>query len=124
MAQHHRFHPFPDQDMNGAQGAGLPLPSGALDTYTRTYHSYCGFRCQVLGTIYPAQNDRQEWVDAFGSDVDYAPGNSSYSVIKPDGDLLATVLEVIKAAASTPLATLSPWVAHVLPPPVALGTIQ
>lgn len=127
MAQHHRFHPFPGQDMGATQatGAALSLPSGALDTFTRTYHSYCGFRCQVLGTIYPAQNDHGEWVDAFGSDVEYAPGDSTYSVIKPDGALLNTVLEVIKTAASTPLAQVTPAASTTFTtPPVTLGAIQ
>lgn len=76
-----------------------PSPSVVLDAdldpFTKNRVSFTGVRCKILGTFYEDDVDGQKVLE-FGADVDNFYATSTYRVLKPVGDGLATVASYLK----------------------------
>jgi hypothetical protein len=76
-----------------------PAPSAVLDEeldpFTKNRVSFTGVRCKILGTFYEDDVDGQKVLE-FGADVDNFYATSTYRVLKPIGDGLATVASYLK----------------------------
>ncbi|GGP45132.1 helicase HerA domain-containing protein [Saccharothrix coeruleofusca] len=76
-----------------------PSPSVVLDAdldpFTRNRVSFTGVRCKILGTFYEDDVDGQKVLE-FGADVDNFYATSTYRVLKPIGDGLATIASYLK----------------------------
>lgn len=76
-----------------------PSPSAVLDAeldpFTKNRVSFTGVRCKILGTFYEDDVDGQKVLE-FGADVDNFYATSTYRVLKPIGDGLATVASYLK----------------------------
>lgn len=90
LEQYHRAKPHAqglwpvEQNSNSQKGPDVltqgELQFGALD-------------CDILGTIYPGE---EGWT--FGSDVEYSVNACMYDVLRPDGELLDKVFDIIRTA--------------------------
>lgn len=76
-----------------------PAPSAVLDAeldpFTKNRVSFTGVRCRILGTFYEDEVDGQKVLE-FGADVDNFYATSTYRVLKPIGDGLATIASYLK----------------------------
>ncbi|MEU0792432.1 DUF87 domain-containing protein [Amycolatopsis sp. NPDC005961] len=76
-----------------------PSPSAVLDAeldpFTKNRVSFTGVRCKILGTFYEDDLDGQTVLE-FGADVDNFYATSTYRVLKPIGDGLATIASYLK----------------------------
>ncbi|MFJ6131037.1 helicase HerA domain-containing protein [Streptomyces griseoviridis] len=76
-----------------------PSPSvvldAELDPFTKNRVSFTGVRCKILGTFYEDDVDGQKVLE-FGADVDNFYATSTYRVLKPIGDGLATIASYLK----------------------------
>jgi len=76
-----------------------PSPSAVLDAeldpFTKNRVSFTGVRCKILGTFYEDDVDGQKVLE-FGADVDNFYATSTYRVLKPIGDGLATIASYLK----------------------------
>lgn len=76
-----------------------PSPSvvldAELDPFTKNRVSFTGVRCRILGTFYEDDVDGQQVLE-FGADVDNFYATSTYRVLKPIGDGLATIASYLK----------------------------
>lgn len=76
-----------------------PSPSAVLDAeldpFTKNRVSFTGVRCKILGTFYEDDMDGQTVLE-FGADVDNFYATSTYRVLKPIGDGLATIASYLK----------------------------
>ncbi|WP_370413496.1 helicase HerA domain-containing protein [Streptomyces fradiae] len=76
-----------------------PSPSTVLDAeldpFTKNRVSFTGVRCKILGTFYEDDVDGQKVLE-FGADVDNFYATSTYRVLKPIGDGLATIASYLK----------------------------
>ncbi|UER55327.1 ATP-binding protein [Kineosporiaceae bacterium SCSIO 59966] len=76
-----------------------PSPSAVLDAeldpFTKNRVSFTGVRCKILGTFYEDDMDGQKVLE-FGADVDNFYATSTYRVLKPIGDGLATIASYLK----------------------------
>lgn len=66
-----------------------------LDPFTKNRVSFTGVRCKILGTFYEDEVDGQKVLE-FGADVDNFYATSTYRVLKPIGDGLATIASYLK----------------------------
>ena len=66
-----------------------------MDAFTRNRVSFTGLRCRILGTFYEDDVDGQKVLE-FGADVDNFYATSTYRVLKPMGEGLATVASYLK----------------------------
>lgn len=67
----------------------------ALDPFTKNRVSFTGLRCRILGTFYEDEIDGQKVLE-FGADVDNFYATSTYRVLKPIGEGLATIASYLK----------------------------
>ncbi|WP_409493982.1 helicase HerA domain-containing protein [Amycolatopsis sp. cmx-11-12] len=76
-----------------------PAPSVVLDAdldpFTKNRVSFTGVRCKILGTFYEDDVDGEKVLE-FGADVDNFYATSTYRVLKPIGDGLATIASYLK----------------------------
>lgn len=76
-----------------------PSPSVVLDIemdpFTKNRVSFTGLKCKILGTFYEDEVDGQKVLE-FGADVDNFYATSTYRVLKPIGQGLATVASYLK----------------------------
>ncbi|MDR2985636.1 MAG: DUF87 domain-containing protein [Nocardiopsaceae bacterium] len=76
-----------------------PSPSAVLDAeldpFTKNRVSFTGVRCKIIGTFYEDDVDGQKVLE-FGADVDNFYATSTYRVLKPIGDGLATIASYLK----------------------------
>lgn len=76
-----------------------PSPSVVLDAdldpFTKNRVSFTGVKCKILGTFYEDEVDGQQVLE-FGADVDNFYATSTYRVLKPVGDGLATIASYLK----------------------------
>lgn len=76
-----------------------PSPSVVLDVemdpFTKNRVSFTGLRCRILGTFYEDDVDGQKTLE-FGADVDNFYATSTYRVLKPVGEGLATIASYLK----------------------------
>lgn len=76
-----------------------PSPSAVLDVemdaFTKNRVSFTGLRCKILGTFYEDDVDGQKVLE-FGADVDNFYATSTYRVLKPIGEGLATIASYLK----------------------------
>ncbi|SHH07998.1 helicase HerA domain-containing protein [Streptoalloteichus hindustanus] len=76
-----------------------PSPSAVLDAeldpVTKNRVSFTGVRCKILGTFYEDDVDGQKVLE-FGADVDNFYATSTYRVLKPISDGLATIASYLK----------------------------
>lgn len=72
--------------------------SKGLDSYTKHMHSFGGFRCQVLGTLYSVSDPTpgQPGKLKFDPDLEYAPSDCNYTVIKPSNLMTSRILREIR----------------------------
>ena len=59
-----------------------------LDSFTRYEFSFSGLECRILGTFYRDEHGKTH----FGADVENFYGAHNYSVVKPDRDVLETIV--------------------------------
>lgn len=76
-----------------------PSPSvvldAELDPFTKNRVSFTGVRCKILGTFYEDDVDGQRVLE-FGADVDNFYATSTYRVLKPVSEGLATIASYLK----------------------------
>lgn len=66
-----------------------------LDPFTKNRASFTGLRCRILGTFYEDDLDGTRRLE-FGADVDNFYATSTYRVLKPIGEGLATIASYLK----------------------------
>lgn len=84
-----------DQDVIGSMveyykdgvQTGDKNPKSQLDTYTRYEFSFSGLECNVLGSFYLSGNAVR-----FGADLENFYSAHNYSIIKPNDDVLAAIV--------------------------------
>lgn len=93
LEQYHRAKPHAQglwpQDQMINNGGGQKGP----DVLTQGELQFGALDCDILGTIYPGQDG---WT--FGSDVEYSVNACMYDVLRPDGELLDGMLDIIREA--------------------------
>lgn len=62
------------------------------DPFTHSELQFGGLECDILGTLYPGEEKNL----LFSSDVEYSVNACMYDVIRPTGDLLSDILDVIR----------------------------
>ena len=93
LEQYHRAKPHAQglwpQEPQINNGLGQKGP----DVLTQGELQFGALDCDILGTLYPGQDG---WT--FGSDVEYSVNACMYDVLRPNGELLEDVLDVIRKA--------------------------
>jgi hypothetical protein len=70
------------------ENAGAEAPASKLDSYTRYEFQFSGLECRVLGSFYRDASGRTQ----FGADVDNFFSPNNYSVYRPSGKVLETIV--------------------------------
>lgn len=63
-----------------------------VDPFTHSELQFGGLECDILGTLYPGDENNL----LFSSDVEFAVNACMYDIIRPTGDLLNDIFEVIR----------------------------
>lgn len=94
LFQHYRQNPYPGPTQHTSQQAPGVFGLG-LDAYTKHAQSYGGFCCQALGTLYSTTGPDGQPVLRFSPDIEYAPFDCGYTVIKPPNHMVSQILREI-----------------------------
>lgn len=96
LLQHYRTNPEPGPLLTQQRASEEGVKPKALDSYTKQLQSFGGYLCQVLGTLYSARQDG-ECLLRFSPDVEYAPSDCGYTVVKPTNRLMTKILREVRS---------------------------
>ena len=96
LLQHYRTNPEPGPLLTEQRAKQEGVQPKALDSYTKQLQSFGGYLCQVLGTLYSSQQEGKCLL-RFSPDVEYAPSDCGYTVVKPTNRLMTKILREIRS---------------------------
>lgn len=96
LLQHYRTNPEPGPLLTEQRAKKEGVRPKALDSYTKQLQSFGGYLCQVLGTLYSSQQEGKCLL-RFSPDVEYAPSDCGYTVVKPTNRLMTKMLREIRS---------------------------
>lgn len=96
LLQHYRTNPEPGPLLTEQRAKKEGVKPKALDSYTKQLQSFGGYLCQVLGTLYSSQQEGKCLL-RFSPDVEYAPSDCGYTVVKPTNRLMTKMLREIRS---------------------------